>query len=60
MFNNFATYSFMLLTNIINIINIITDISLTYFSDGAKSPLVRPIYKKKHRQNKENYRPVNI
>ena len=57
MFNNFATYSFMLLTNIINII---TDISLTYFSDGAKSASVRPIYKKKHRQNKENYRPVNI
>ena len=43
------------LTSIIN-----NDTSRSYFSDGAKNALVRPIYKKKDRQNKENYRPVNI
>ena len=43
------------LTSIIN-----HDISLSYFLDGAKNALVRPIYKKKDRQNKENYRPVSI
>ena len=36
------------------------DISRSCFSDGAKSVLVRPIYRKKDRQNKENYRPVCI
>ena len=36
------------------------DISRSYFSDGAKNALVRPIYKKKGRQNKENHRPVSI
>ena len=43
------------LTSIIN-----HDISRSYFSDGAKNTLVRPIYKKKDRQNKEYYRPVSI
>ena len=43
------------LTSIIN-----HDVSRSYFSDGAKNALVRPIYKKKDRQNKENYRPVSI
>ena len=43
------------LTSIIN-----HDISLSYFLDGANNALVRPIYKKKDRQNKENYRPVSI
>ena len=43
------------LTSIIN-----NDTLRSYFSDGAKNDLVRPIYKKKDRQNKENYRPVNI
>ena len=43
------------LTSIIN-----NDTLRSYFSDGAKNALVRPIYKKKDRQNKENYRPVNI
>ena len=43
------------LTSIIN-----RDISRSYFSDGAQNALVRPIYKKKGRQNKENYRPVSI
>ena len=37
------------LTSIIN-----HDISQSYFSDGAKNALVRPIYKKKDRQNKED------
>ena len=32
----------------------------SYFSDGAKNALVRPIYKKKDRQNKDHYRPVSI
>ena len=36
------------------------DISRPYRSDGAKNALVRPIYKKKDRQNKGNYRPVSI
>ena len=43
------------LTSIIN-----HDISRSYFSDGVKNALVRPIFKKKDRQNKENYRPVSI
>ena len=43
------------LTNIIN-----HEISRFYFSDGTKNALVRRIYKKKDRQDKENYRPVNI
>ena len=43
---------------LISIIN--HDISWFYFSDGAKNALVRPIYKKKDRQNKGNYCPVNI
>ena len=30
------------------------------FIDRAKNALVRPIYKKKDRQNKENYHPVTI
>ena len=42
------------LTSIIN-----HNISRSYFSDGAKNALVKPIYKKKDRQNKENYRPVS-
>ena len=36
------------------------DISRSYRSDGAKNALVRPIYKNKDTQNKENYRPVSI
>ena len=43
------------LTSIIN-----HGISRSYFSDGAKNALVKPIYKKKDRQSKENYRPVSI
>ena len=43
------------LTSIIN-----HDIPRYYFSDGAKNTLVRPIYKKEDRQNKENYPPVSI
>ena len=35
------------------------DISRSYFSDGAKNALVRPICKKKARRNKE-HRPVSI
>ena len=35
-------------------------ISRSYFSNGAKNALVRPIYKKKCRESKENYRPVSI
>ena len=42
------------LTSIIN-----HDILRSYFSDWANT-LIRPIYKKKDRQNKENYRPVSI
>ena len=41
------------LTSVIN-----HDISRSYFSDGGKTTLVRPIYKNKDRQNKENYRPM--
>ena len=36
------------------------NISHSYFSDGAKKALARPIYKKKDKQNKANYRSVNI
>ena len=36
------------------------DISWSCFSLGAKTALIRPIHKKKDRQNKENYRPVSI
>ena len=36
------------------------DISQSYFSDRAKNALVRPIYKKEDRQNKEIYCPVTI
>ena len=36
------------------------DISRSCFSDGAEIALVRPIYKKKDKQNKQNYRPVII
>ena len=43
------------LTSIIN-----HDISRSHFSGGAKNALVRRIYKKKDKQNKENYRPVSI
>ena len=43
------------LTSIIN-----HDISRSYFSDGAKNALVKPIHKKKYRQNKESYRSVSI
>ena len=32
---------------------------LNLLSDGAKGALVRPIYKKEDRQNKENYSPVS-
>ena len=32
---------------------------LNLLSDGAKGALVRPIYKKEDRQNKENYCPVS-
>ena len=35
------------------------DISQSHFSDGAKDILVRPIYKKKDKQDKKNYRPVS-
>ena len=35
-------------------------VSQSYFSDRAKKALVRPIYKKKDGQNKENYLPVSI
>ena len=38
------------LTSIIN-----HNVLPSYFSDGAKNALVRPIYKKKGNQNKENY-----
>ena len=43
------------LTSIIN-----HDISRSYFSDKVKKAFVRPIYKNKYKQNKENYRPVSI
>ena len=36
------------------------DISRFYFSDEEKTAPVRPIYEKKDRENKENYRPVSI
>ena len=36
------------------------DISRSLFSNWAKNALVRPIYEKKDRQNKENYRPVSM
>ena len=32
----------------------------TFFSDGTKNVLVRPIYEKKNRQYKENYHRVSI
>ena len=43
------------LTTIIN-----DDLSRSSFSEGAKEALVHPIFKKKDRKNKENYRPVSI
>ena len=43
------------LTSIIN-----HDMLQSNLIDGAKNALVRPIYKKKDRQNKENYHPVTI
>ena len=43
------------LTGIINL-----DILQSYFSDGAKNALVRPIDNNKDKQNMENYRPVSI
>ena len=43
------------LTSIINL-----DILQSYFSDGAKNALVRPIDNNKDKQNMENYRPVSI
>ena len=35
-------------------------ISRSYFSDGGKNALVRPTYKKKDRQYRENHHPVSI
>ena len=45
-------------THLCNIIN--KDIENSTFSDGAKLVSIRPIYKKKSRNNVENYRPVSI
>ena len=44
--------------NLTSIIN--HDISRSYFSDKVKNAFVRPIYKNKYKQNKENYPPVSI
>ena len=56
---NLLNFLPMLLTNILLVI-VNHDILRSYFSDGAKKALVRPIYEKIDRQNKENYRPVSI
>ena len=36
------------------------NISRSYLSDGANNALIRTIYKKRDRENKENYHPVSI
>ena len=40
--------------------SIINHISWSYLSDGANNALIRTIYKKKDRENKENCHPVSI
>ena len=52
---NLLNFLPMLLTNIKN-----HGILKSYFSDGTTNALVRPTYKKKNRQNKENCRSVSI